>query len=116
MSYIPCPGCGTELCGDVESRRYGTAEEIKARLGAIGDFADGDTLIDGVLYDEDGFAIHNRERCKSRRARPDCGHSRDCDLGDGRCGWCVDVASARALVDLSSSPMALTLKGALKPG
>ena len=105
MSYTTCPGCGTELCGDVEARRYGTDAEIQARLDAINDSTDDDTLVDGVLYDEDGFAIHNRERCKSWRARPDCGHSRDCDLEDGRCGWCVDIASARALVDLLEQRM-----------
>jgi hypothetical protein len=94
MSYTTCPGCGTELDGDVESRRYGTDEEIKRRLAVIAESdGDDDVCIDGSCYDADGFAIHDSHRCRARRKRPDCGHSRDCEWLDGVCGWCLDVGS-----------------------
>lgn len=118
MSYTTCPGCGTELAGDVESRRYGTDEEIKRRLADIA-ASDGDEVvcINGTIYDYDGFAIHNWFRCRTMRRRPDCGHSRDCDGPDGRCEWCLDsevlISSAenatRELVEAMGTVIVKTL-------
>lgn len=109
MSYTVCAGCGAGIDGDIEVRRFGSDADIDARLAliAISDDSDhyGTFLIDGDKYDEEGFAIHTGKRCRYMRRRPDCGHSRDCDLDDGRCGWCADIASARALVDLLEQRM-----------
>lgn len=98
MSYTVCAGCGAGIDGDIEVRRFGSDADIDARLAliAISDNSDYDTfLIDGDEYTDEGFAVHTAKRCRDMRRRPDCGHSRDCDLGDERCGWCADVDTAR---------------------
>lgn len=48
-----------------------------------------DLIIEGVYCDCDGFPHHTESRCREKRRRPDCGHSRDGNLADGRCGYCV---------------------------
>ena len=91
MSTTKCAGCGTELYGDTEARRWGTDAEIEARLLVIANTCidEFDSItIGGVEYDQDGFAIHNAARCREMRRRSDCGHSKDCNDSDGNCGWC----------------------------